>query len=355
MAKGFIAFVVGIVIVIGGAIFWLACVPSYNKPEFVVVENNQTAFMIPLEGDTKDQTHFFSVDYLKEKKVAAKRIQVPRRWIQLGRLPASGEYMDMVRVIKVDRSPVIREWVHQGGKGTSPGDESLEATSKDGVMFTIGFTCTALIPDDEHAAEFLFWYKGDSLSHVMDSEFRARVQGVVTHAAVEFTMDALRGQQNAIMKSIESDLKPFFENRGIMITAMGFVGGFRYVNPNVQDAIDKTVQDQQLKVSAEARRMAQETENKTVKLAAEGKADAARAQAKGEADAIKMVADAKAYEIEAAKDKPFYLSLKHLELESQRLKSWDGKLPQSYFTGGVSGPMPTLLMPVPLPVTDNKK
>lgn len=340
--------VIGVIIVVFlvlAMLFWITCVPPYNTPIFQSIENNQTAFLIPLEGDTKDQTNFFSVDYLKDKKVAAKRVQIPRRWVQTGRLPASGQYMDMVRLIKVDRDPVIREWVQAPSKGTTTSDDSLEATSKDGVMFTIGFTCTALIPDDEHAAEFLFWYKGDSLAHVMDSECRARVQGVLTKVAVEYHMDALRGQQNVMLKDIEADMKPFFDKRGIIITAMGFVGGFRYVNPKVQEAIDKTVQDQQLKVSAEARRAAQETENKTVKLAAEGKADAARAEAKGQADAIKMVADAKSYELDqAVKDKEFYLTLKRLDLEMQRLKTWDGKLPVYLLQGSKDNLM---LLPTP--------
>ncbi len=60
--KGPIAAGVGVFVVILGMVLWMTCVPPYNKPIYETVENNQTAFLIPLEGDIKNQTHFFSVD-----------------------------------------------------------------------------------------------------------------------------------------------------------------------------------------------------------------------------------------------------------------------------------------------------
>lgn len=347
--KGVIGIVAAVALLLGGVVFWVTCVPAYNVPKFESIDTNETGFLIPLDADGKEQTNFDSVDYLKDRKVATKRVQIPRRWVQTGRLPATGEYQDTLRLVKVNRSPVIRQWVQAAVPGTSSNDDNIEATSKDGIEFAFGFTCTAQVIEED-TSTFLYWYKGDQLSEIMDREFRARVQTVAAEYCPQHGMDSLRGQQNKIMDEVREDMVPFFKKRGIEITNLGIVGGFRHKNPAVQQAIDRTVQDQQLKVSAEAKREAQLKENETIKLAAEGQADAARARAKGEADAIKMVAEAKAFELDQAKkDVTLYVNLKTLELEKTRLEKWDGHYPTYFMGTQLPGQAPNLLMTVPQP------
>ena len=43
------------------------------------------------------------------------------------------------------------------------------------VGFSMGFTCTAFIPEEE-ASRFLYWYPSGSLADVMDKEVRGRIQ-----------------------------------------------------------------------------------------------------------------------------------------------------------------------------------
>lgn len=62
------------------------CVRPYDKPEFVTIEPHQTAFLIPLIGDTTSQASFESEEMLMQAKVAAKEIQIPHRWVQTGRI-----------------------------------------------------------------------------------------------------------------------------------------------------------------------------------------------------------------------------------------------------------------------------
>src|SRR5437868_11284483 len=86
------------------------CVKPYDTPEYMEIDTSETGFLIPLEGDTVSQAKFQSEDYLKQRKVAAKRVRVTHRWSQEGRLPNSGRWIPTVRLIKVNRSPVTREW-----------------------------------------------------------------------------------------------------------------------------------------------------------------------------------------------------------------------------------------------------
>ena len=108
-----------VIFVIVALIVWCFFVPPYNLPKFENIENNQTGFLVPLDQDTDKQAHFESAGYLKDKKVAAKRVQIHRRWVQKGWLYTTGEYLDVERLIVVDRSPVIREWTDSHTSGTT--------------------------------------------------------------------------------------------------------------------------------------------------------------------------------------------------------------------------------------------
>lgn len=340
---------------------WILFVPPYNKPKFENIENNQTGFLIPLDQDTAQQAAFESANYLKEKKVAAKRVQIHRRWVQKGWLYTTGDYIDTERLMVVDRSPVIREWTQEPASGTTPTDDALTAQSKDGTSLRLSFTCTAYIPesDDAHpegAEHFLYYYKGDNLAHVVDTEVRARVQAVASEFSAQFPLDTLRGTQHKLAEAVREDVVPFFKKRGISITNIGMVGGFHYVNVDIQKAIDDAIKAQQLKVSALAHQekekveqqtklQNQEINNKTMIMEAEGKAKAKIAQSEGEAKAklsaanveaettkvnaaakaaaVKLEADAEAYRYaQLDKFKELVMSLKNLEMEKAWRTQW---------------------------------
>src|ERR1044071_1407883 len=88
----------------------LALIRPYDVPEFVEVDSSESAFLIPLEGDTANQAAFHSVKFLEEKKIATKRVQIMHRWQQMGYWPRSGKYVGTVRLVKLDRRPITREW-----------------------------------------------------------------------------------------------------------------------------------------------------------------------------------------------------------------------------------------------------
>ena len=156
-----------------------SCVRPYDRPEYVEIDTSETGFLIPLEGDVTEQVKFQSEDFLKQHKVAAKRVQITHRWSQEGRMPNDGRWIPTVRLVKVNRSPITREWATtQTTLANGPvqrSDKAIWIESGDSVGFSMGFTCTAFIPEDD-AARFLYWYPSGSLAEVMDREVRGRVQ-----------------------------------------------------------------------------------------------------------------------------------------------------------------------------------
>lgn len=330
------------------------CKP-FDRPEYVEIDTSETGFLIPLEGDNGQQAKFQSEDYLKQRKVATKRVQILHRWSQEGRLENDGRWIASVRLVKVNRSPVTREWTTeespQTGGQVRRNDRAIWIESGDSVGFSMGFTCTAFISEDD-AAKFLYWYPSGSLASVMDSEVRARIQQSAAEVAAQYPLDILRTKKQEIANAVKKDVTNFFASRGVTITTVGMFGGMTYENPEIQRSIDQTFIAQQLKVVAEAKFEAQKKQNEQIELEANAVAEKARREAMGLADARKTAADAEAESIRKinqaliqAQQSPVLYQLKALEVEKARIDKWDGRYP-TYFMG-TSGSAPNLMLHMP--------
>jgi len=269
----------------------------------------------------------------------------------------------MVRLVKVNRSPITREWTTAQTTTASGAiqrsDRAIWIESADSVGFSMGFTCTAFIPEDD-AARFLYWYPSGSLADVMDHEVRGRIQQSAAEVAAKYPLDGLRARKQEIADAVKRDVTNFFAARGVTITTVGMFGGMTYENPEIQRSIDQTFIAQQLKVVAEAKFEAQKKENERLELEAQGLAEKARRDAQGQADARKTAASAEAEAIRLinaaaleAQQNPLLLQLKSLELERSRVEKWDGRYPQMWLAGSAAGG-PNLMFQVPLPAGSQK-
>jgi SPFH domain / Band 7 family len=334
------------------------CVRQYDRPEYVEIDTSETGFLIPLEGDSTEQVKFQSEDYLKQHKVATKRVQITHRWSQEGRWPTDGRWIPIVRLVKVNRSPVTREWMTMQTTASAGAiqraDKAIWIESGDSVGFSMGFTCTAFIPEED-ASKFLYWYPSGSLADVMDKEVRARIQQAAAEVAAKYPLDSLRARKQEISDAVKQNVTNFFAARGVTITTVGMFGGMTYENPEIQRSIDQTFIAQQLKVVAEAKFEAQKKENDRLELEAQGFAEKARREAQGQADSRKTSAAGEAEAIRVinnaaleAQQNPLLLQLKALEVEKARIEKWDGRYPQMWFGANGTGIMsPNLFLQVP--------
>ena len=213
-----------------------SCKP-YHEQIYVDIANNETAFVIPLEEGTNNQQQFKSAKYLETKKVAVKRVYTPTIWHQTGRAWFSGEWIPSVSVIKVDRSPVTREWTSDDNTGTSKEKQDIDVESKESIGFGIGITCTASIPEDL-ASTFLYYYNGKNLAHVMDNNIRSYIQDILTSEFGIRNLSECQGQRKAIFDSMKVKTRQFFLARGIRIDNIGAAGEFHYLNTEIQTAIN---------------------------------------------------------------------------------------------------------------------
>lgn len=312
------------------------------------VRNNETAFVIQLEGD--QQAKINSLDALEKLRVTAKRIQISQRHKKIGRMWWQAEVIPTIKVIKVDRSPVTREWSAETTTGSRQKDDGIWVESMDSIGFSTGFNCTAQVTE-LNAATFLYNYPGGSLSQVMDDQIRNEIQSVASEVAAAYKMDECREKKLEIIQVVREKVIPKFAETGITISTIGMFGGFAYEDKEIQNSINATFVAQQAKVTAAAEYQAQEDKNRTIEKAALGLKNAAVTKAEGEARVVEVAAEAEAKAIELvaraanqAMENPVFLELKKLEVETLRIQTWKGDYP-NWVTGDSAEKLGIFLTP----------
>ena len=98
----------------------------YQEEKYVDVDANSTAYVIPMEAGTKDQTKLKSEAYYEQNKVSIKRIYTQTQWHSKGIMWYSGEWIPSTKVIIVNRTPVTREWNGVGGGSDKSNNQMIE-------------------------------------------------------------------------------------------------------------------------------------------------------------------------------------------------------------------------------------
>lgn len=285
--------IVSIVLVAGiTATTMTGCVKPYQKPIMETIETHESGFLVPLLGNTQDQGQFGSEEILKENMVATKMVEIPTKWLQTGRKSWSGEYIPTMKLIKVDRTAVTREWTESSGDGTSNQNQGITAESIESIGFMARMSCTASI-EENNSPKFLYHYNTKNLSQIMDTEIRAMVESAFNEQCAKYTIDEILSKKQEIMDVVRDKVVSSFAEKGITITQLGLKGELTYLDSGIQASINK-------KFTAEKEKEAQDIINQQKVEQAEAEAEAIRIQSTTLNEQIKLIeAEAKKTEAEA--------------------------------------------------------
>lgn len=284
------------------------CRKPYDKPEFVTIEASQTAFLIPLVGDTSDQGAFESEELLLEAKVATKEIQIPHRWVQTGRQSWKGEWRPSATLIVVERKPVSRSW--NSGTSTDTSTSAIFGETSDAIGIYVGMNCTAMI-EEKDAAKFLYRYNNTPLETIIDTDIKKMVEDRFNLETAKYTSTELSSKKGEIMEAVKAYVIDYFTDYGITITVLGMKEGISYENPAIQAAIDE-------KFASEQQLVIQQNKNEANIAKAEAEAQALILAAEAQAEANRVLAESLTDEI----------------LAQMYYEKWDGKLPYLYGADG---------------------
>lgn len=252
------------------------CVRPYDKPEYVEVGPNETAFVIPMFTDenlkTEDQIHLNeNVEFYKKNMVSSKLIQIPHKWIKTGRFARSGYYKGTVRVITVDLTPRSGNWLQNDKNAIK-----VETAASQGITIPMSYT-VRIKPED--AALYLSYYKAVDFQSVIDTQinrFFAQEAGKAFHT-VEYK-DVAK-QRDVILASAVDKTRDHFASQGITIDQLAIVDGLIYDDASLQTNIDEQAK-MQAQIVLEDQKALLITKQKANKIAeANIDADVARAKA----------------------------------------------------------------------------
>ena len=290
-----------------------SCRKPYDTPEFVEIQPSQTAFLVPLVGDTSEQASFESEELLEKAKVATKEVQIPHRWVQTGRKSWKGEYRPSAKLIVVERKPVTREWISTSiTEGVN--NQAVFGESLDGIGIYVGMNCSAQI-DEANATKFLYRYNNTPLTQVIDTDIRAMVEDEFNKAVGKYNIADLQANKANIMNEVTTNVRDHFAEYGVTITVLGMKEGISYENANIQTAIDEKFSSEQLIIT-------QQNLNDVEISKAEAAAESAKIAAKADAEVLRIQADA-----EAEANKKISESLTENLIDKIKYEKWNGEVP----------------------------
>lgn len=293
-----------------------ACIKPYDTPEFVTIEASQTAFLIPLVGDTSDQASFASEELLEQAKVATKEIQIPHRWVQTGRKDWVGEYRASAKLIVVERKPVSRSW--NSGSNATDSINAIWGETSDGIGIYVGMSCSAQI-NEEDATKFLYRFNNTPLETIIDNEIKTMVKDEFNRQVSKFTSAELHVNKENIMTAVKDAVTTYFKEYGITITVLGMNEGLSFENPSIQEAIDK-------KFASEQELVTQQNKNDVALAKAQAEADAAIIKAEAEAKVLQIAAEAEA-EANRKIAESLTPELLQLQIMEAYTNKWNGDVP----------------------------
>ena len=294
-----------------------------------------TVYVIPLEGKTKEeQRKFQSIEFLELNRIGVKRITIPTRKKDTGRMPWDYEWIETDAVIVVDRSPVTREWTARADTGSSKEDKAVWVQSLDNILFGVGVTMTTSVQEKD-CSKFLYFNAGRTLAEITDSNIRGHITsllsskfGTLPHGNAQQMMEqpitkdgkpvelpkTCLTERSRVAKEVFDEAKKYWlDNYGITIDNFGLAEGFTYRDPKIQASINANF--------AAGMKIQEERNNNEAQAAINqreiDKAEAAKNSAKKFAEAAE------------ARTKQVQLDIQRMEAEARLNMStrWDGKLP----------------------------
>jgi len=304
--------VILVAMLIGVMLSTVGCIKPYDTPEFVTISASQTAFLVPLIGDSSSQASFESEELLAQAKVATKEVQIPHRWVQMGRQSWVGEYRPAATLIVVERKPVSRSW--NSGDTPETSVNAIWGGTNDGVGVYVGMSCSAQI-NEADATKFLYRFNNTSLESVIDNEIKSMVKEEFNKETRKYSSTELNKHKSAIVDAVKETVGKYFKEYGITITVLGTNEDFSYENKAIQEAIDN-------KFISEQKLVTQQNENAVAIAKAEADAEAAKIKAEAEAEVLRIAADA-----EAEANRKIAESLSPELIEMGWVEKWSGNLP----------------------------
>ena len=153
----------------------------YDKPEYVSIGTNETAFLIDQFADDKSENGQVKVNGdANYRSVNSKLVKIGHKWVQTGRMRGTGHYIASEIVIAVSNSPVTGTWANdikvetRGSQGfTVPMKWGIRIKPENSERFLRNFPANVHVMSEDGKTKLS--KKMTSVKSVAEDQFKTQV------------------------------------------------------------------------------------------------------------------------------------------------------------------------------------
>jgi hypothetical protein len=213
----------------------------YDKPEYVSIGTNETAFLINQLGTDKDQAKInASQDY---KTVNSKLTQINHHWVKTGRMPGTGKYIAAEIVIAVSNSPVTGTWKDdikvetKGSQGfTVPMKYGIRVKPENSEKFLRNFPANLQVKDENGK---LLSKKMTSVESVADVQFKNQVAAELSKEFHKYEYKDVLPNRDVIVDAAVERVTEWANELGITIDNLAVFEGLIPDDTTLQDSMNE--------------------------------------------------------------------------------------------------------------------
>jgi PBP1b-binding outer membrane lipoprotein LpoB len=216
-------------------------IKPYDKPEYVQIDTNETAFVIDLfaENDQSAQATLTSEDYYKSHLLNEKLVQIPHKWVKTGRMRGTGKYISKLKVVAVSNSPITGTWEDdikvetKGSQGfTVPMKYAIRVTPADSGRFLSKFPADIEVKGTKSKMI-------SSPENVANNQFKNVVAAELSKEFHKYEYKDVLPNRDEIVAAAIENIKVWAEEFGITIDNLAVWNGMIPDDATLQNQMDE--------------------------------------------------------------------------------------------------------------------
>lgn len=219
-------------------------IKPYDKPEYVSIGTNETAFLIDQFADDKSENGQVKVNGDADYRfVNSKLVKIGHKWVKTGRMPGTGKYIAAEIVIAVSNSPVTGTWTHdikvetRGSQGfTVPMKYGIRVKPENSEKFLRNFPANLQVKDENGK---LLSKKMTSVENVADVQFKNQVAAELSKEFHKYEYKDVLPNRDVIVEAAVARVIEWANELGITIDNLAVFEGLIPDDTTLQDAMDE--------------------------------------------------------------------------------------------------------------------
>lgn len=217
----------------------------YDKPEYVSIGTNETAFLINQFADEKSENSQVKVNGdTTYQTVNSKLVRIGHKWVQTGRMRGTGHYIASEIVIAVSNSPVTGTWKDdikvetKGSQGfTVPMKWGIRVKPENSERFLRNFPANVQIMDETGKQKLS--KKMTSVKTVAEDQFKTQVAAELSKEFHNYEYKDVLPNRDIIVEAAVERITRWANDLGITIDNLAVFEGLIPDDPTLQNAMDE--------------------------------------------------------------------------------------------------------------------